>query len=237
MQDNSINSNDDLIIGFLDDSEQMLNEVSNLFIEIEGGHHSYEVIDRIFRNIHTIKGNASILSLDKIKQISHYMEDLMNLIRQGVIEINAEIVGVLFKGVDYLQKVIKNVRNGQPQIDDEANYQSFIMQITLVFDKARKSNPRALWANMRYDLEAFESKFSTDNKSLAEIWKRIAQTIILVSPFLENKKNKLINTINSEEKKEVIEVNPLVFIKNALSEEFEETLREELSQEIFLNLQ
>jgi len=226
MAEDKTDIHDGLIVEFLDDSEQMLNEVSNLFIQIEGNQHSYDAIDRIFRSVHTIKGNAAILSLQHIKKISHTMEDLMNLVRQGIIEIDREIANVLFKGVDWLQNIIQNVRDGKPEIKDQEEYQSFIMQITLVFDNARRSDPRALWANMRNDLAEFETQFSTENAELYKIWKRIAQTIVLVSPFLEQKKEKKKNN------QDVVEVDPQTVIKNILSQEFEETLQDDLAEEV-----
>jgi len=68
-----------------------------------------ELIDTIFRSIHSIKGAAGFLTLSKIENLSHSMESLLSGLRSKSVVINMETVNILLKGVDLLIYMLNHV--------------------------------------------------------------------------------------------------------------------------------
>jgi two-component system chemotaxis sensor kinase CheA len=73
----------ELLVGFLDEAEESLASVEPLFVQLESRSSDKEALDRIFRPIHSIKGNAAYFGLMRVKEISHRMESVMEQLRQG----------------------------------------------------------------------------------------------------------------------------------------------------------
>ncbi|MFH1147055.1 MAG: chemotaxis protein CheW [Pseudomonadota bacterium] len=72
-----------------------------------------EKINCIFRELHSIKGSASFFGLEKISKLSHVMENLLSLIRDGKLLPNRDLLDALLAGVDRLQLMINDVDNSQ----------------------------------------------------------------------------------------------------------------------------
>lgn len=68
-----------------------------------------EIVDKIFRAIHSVKGCAGFLQLEQIGKLSHVMETLLVMVREGQIKPGADLIDMLLAGVDLLNAMLKNV--------------------------------------------------------------------------------------------------------------------------------
>ncbi|MBK9576463.1 MAG: Hpt domain-containing protein [Fibrobacteres bacterium] len=105
----------ELLVGFLDEAEESLASVEPLFVQLETRSFDKELLDRIFRPIHSIKGNAAYFGLMRVKEISHRMESVMELLRQGRRKIDRETLSSLLRGLDALGTLFSRARQEQPQ--------------------------------------------------------------------------------------------------------------------------
>lgn len=105
----------DLLVGFLDEAEESLAAVEPLFVKLESHSIDKDVMDRIFRPIHSIKGNAAYFGLMRVKEISHRMESVMELLRQGRRRMDRETMGALLRGLDALGTLFSRARENVPQ--------------------------------------------------------------------------------------------------------------------------
>jgi len=71
-----------------------------------------ELVNRAFRAVHSIKGGAAFLGLDRLNALSHAMESLMSLIRSREIRPDAAVVDTLLAGVDLLNEMLDRVHDG-----------------------------------------------------------------------------------------------------------------------------
>ena len=67
------------------------------------------IVSDLFGGIHTLKGLSSILGFEKITTLSHKLEDLLENLRLGQIEISAHLVDTLSEGVDMLTRLLTNI--------------------------------------------------------------------------------------------------------------------------------
>ena len=67
-----------------------------------------ELINRLFRAIHSIKGGSSFLELTAVTQLSHGMENVIDSIRNGKLKPDSNIIEVLLCSVDKLKTLLNN---------------------------------------------------------------------------------------------------------------------------------
>jgi len=109
----------DLLVNFLDESEESVETLNSLFIELEQRPKDREIIERIFRVAHSIKGLAAFLSLRSIKDLTHELETVLDCIRQGRLNVDSTIIDCLLAGFDELTRMLARVRAGKSQVEDE----------------------------------------------------------------------------------------------------------------------
>lgn len=104
--------NDDILIEFVQETRDHLAAIEPDLLELErqGEHASAEVINRIFRAIHSTKGGAAFLAFGALKQFSHAMESVLMLVRDGQLTPTSQIIDTLLRGVNVIRVMISEVR-------------------------------------------------------------------------------------------------------------------------------
>ena len=93
---------------FASEAEELLDVLSRDISEFEsqGSNVRPEVINKIFREIHSLKGLAGMLGFGDISDLSHNLEDMLDRLRMGKIEITRELFDLLYDGVDSLNRLV-----------------------------------------------------------------------------------------------------------------------------------
>lgn len=100
-----------LLVNFLSESEGILEESEDAVLQLEKDS-SPETIDKIFRAVHTIKGNSGLFDLPKIRELSHSMENSLNHFRNHPPDYIPEaIIDLYLSTVDRLKSMISDVKN------------------------------------------------------------------------------------------------------------------------------
>ena len=81
-------------------------------LEIERGSSDPELLQSIFRTVHSIKGGSGSLGFDAIADFSHQLESLLDKLRSGQVEPNRELVNLLLRSVDVERSLLGEVQNG-----------------------------------------------------------------------------------------------------------------------------
>ncbi len=102
---------DDLIDEFVTESKEHIADIEDDLIKIEAGmeHVDPEVINRVFRAAHSIKGSSKFLDLNNIGDLAHKMEDVLNLIRSGKLVPTSDVAGPLLMAADMLKNMLEDV--------------------------------------------------------------------------------------------------------------------------------
>lgn len=94
---------------FIEESRQHLEEMSQSLIELEKFPEDKELINKLFRGAHSMKGMAASMSYDDIKTLSHKLEDLLGNFRTGDAQIGKDAIDCVLDGVDMLEEMIENI--------------------------------------------------------------------------------------------------------------------------------
>ncbi|MBN2224146.1 MAG: chemotaxis protein CheA [Deltaproteobacteria bacterium] len=97
---------------FMEESREHLGKLGSLSLEMEKEPENMEVINAIFREAHSIKGMAASMGYTPISELTHKVEDLMDLIRKGEIGANSHIVDVMLRAIDVLEAQLNAIESG-----------------------------------------------------------------------------------------------------------------------------
>ena len=97
---------------FLEESREHLQSLNDGLLGLESNPEDLSILNEIFRNAHTIKGMSATMGYTKIAELTHDMENVLDLLRKEQLKVTEDIVDVLFKCVDSLEQMIESVGGG-----------------------------------------------------------------------------------------------------------------------------
>ena len=110
---------------FFVEAEESLDDIEQDLIKLEaiseGGEKDSEVIDRLFRGVHTLKGGAGFLGLEYMAKLAHAGENLMDEIRADKVDIDKDVMDALLKTNDLLRNLMDESRDGKDGSSVEIN--------------------------------------------------------------------------------------------------------------------
>jgi len=106
-----------LLQTFLAEAEERLIEMEETIVELESRPDDEELVQKLFRGAHTIKGNASCFGFSRVSEFAHALEDLLQRLRSRTLAINSGLVTLLLCGVDALKQMVPDAVAGveEPQ--------------------------------------------------------------------------------------------------------------------------
>ena len=97
---------------FLEESKEHLQVLNEQLLVLEKEHENKGAIDEIFRSAHTLKGMSATMGFEGIADLTHNMENLLDKLRSGKLNVNQEINDVLFRCVDTLESMVESIIAG-----------------------------------------------------------------------------------------------------------------------------
>jgi len=90
----------DLIATFRAEVEERLASLQDGLLQLEGSPSPKQIIAKLFRDAHTVKGSARMLGLSGVLEVAHYCEDLLGALRDGRFAVRKDIVTLLLSACD-----------------------------------------------------------------------------------------------------------------------------------------
>lgn len=104
----------DLLGVFLEEAEEQIQRLDNGILHLERNPNDLDMIKEVFRAAHTLKGSSATMGLTPIAELTHVMENLLDLLRAEKMQANPEIADLLLSGTDALRTLISQVSQGAP---------------------------------------------------------------------------------------------------------------------------
>ncbi|MBE8953246.1 MAG: chemotaxis protein CheA [Quinella sp. 1Q7] len=115
---------------FLDESHEHLQSLNDGLLGLEDNAEDLSILNEIFRNAHTLKGMSATMGYNKIAELTHEMEDVLDMLRKEQLKVNGDIIDTLFKCIDSLEQMINNVANGDPE--DLVDVSGLVAKLTAI---------------------------------------------------------------------------------------------------------
>ena len=109
---------DELTEVFLEESEEIVESLNKDVLALEQYVDQPETLDRelinnIFRYVHTLKGNSGLAGADKLRDLAHKLESLLDRLRKDKLVISADMVDLMFEGIDRFNEILQEIKTGQ----------------------------------------------------------------------------------------------------------------------------
>jgi len=105
----------ELLEGFLTESTELLEKLDDDLVTLEKSPSDADLLNGIFRSIHTVKGASSFLGFDLLVKVTHKTEDVLNRLRKGELFVNPEIMDVILEAVDLVKLLVNDIKGGEIQ--------------------------------------------------------------------------------------------------------------------------
>ncbi len=114
---------------FLEESSEHLDHLNLDLLRLEDNPEDEELINEIFRTVHTLKGGASFVGMDNIKTISHKMEEVFGAVRSGSLKITPSIIDTMLESMEVLKVLRERALNEDVSEFDTSRVEQELMGI------------------------------------------------------------------------------------------------------------
>ncbi|MBM7581402.1 two-component system chemotaxis sensor kinase CheA [Caldicoprobacter guelmensis] len=94
---------------FMEESREHLQSLNNNLLVLEKQPDNTEVINEIFRSAHTLKGMAGSMGFKTMADLAHAMENVLDTIRKGNMNVSVEVMDALFEALDMLEGLLQDI--------------------------------------------------------------------------------------------------------------------------------
>lgn len=108
----SFDVDQEILEDFLVEAGEILEQLSEQLVDLEQRPEDRELLNAIFRGFHTVKGGAGFLQLDPMVDCCHKAENLFDMLRNGELTVNADLMDVVLQALDAVNLMFETVRDG-----------------------------------------------------------------------------------------------------------------------------
>jgi two-component system chemotaxis sensor kinase CheA len=108
--DESVSQDESLLKDFIIEALEYINEIEVNILNLEQNPDDKEVVNAIFRPFHSIKGVAGFLNLEKIRDLSHSLENALDKVRNDEWSVSTGLIDIILDGADALKLMIGEIK-------------------------------------------------------------------------------------------------------------------------------
>ncbi|MRJ01885.1 MAG: chemotaxis protein CheA [Epsilonproteobacteria bacterium] len=124
---------------FIQEAEEILENLDQELIELENDPTNKELLNQIFRGMHTLKGGAGFLGLESVIDLAHVIESIFDKLRNDEMELDSEKMDIILEGIDILKNSIETLRDEQ-EIPDKGEIQPILDKLHALLEGRLESS-------------------------------------------------------------------------------------------------
>ncbi|MBF0487742.1 MAG: chemotaxis protein CheA [Nitrospirae bacterium] len=101
---------DEIINDFLIETTEIVEDLSQKFVELENDKDNQELVNGIFRSVHTIKGASGFLGFNQMVQLTHITESVLKKIKDGDIPLTPGVMDVILESIDNVKVLLEHIK-------------------------------------------------------------------------------------------------------------------------------
>ncbi len=111
----------EIFADFIIESREHLESIEPNLLELEKAPDNLDLLNEIFRPMHSLKGASGFMGLNKINALAHRSENILDELRKGTMSVNAEIMDVILAATDALRQMLDNLEETSGEGDVDIN--------------------------------------------------------------------------------------------------------------------
>ena len=102
-----------LLANFIEEAKELIQQAEAALLALDDGHDDPELVNALFRSVHTLKGSAGLFALDDFVAFTHHQESLIMRVRDQMIPLSREQISALLGGLDILSHELDLLASGE----------------------------------------------------------------------------------------------------------------------------
>jgi len=119
---------------YIEEASDLLNKLDNDLIKFEKNPNDKEGVEQIFRVMHTLKGTSGMYGFDYIRDFTHELENIFNLVRDSALEVTTELFNITLASVDHIRNLLNDEQLSNPQ--NEQLHKTLRAQVAIILENA-----------------------------------------------------------------------------------------------------
>ncbi len=149
----------EIIDSFIVEVAEHIDSLDQNLVELEENKEDADLLNRIFRAAHTIKGAASFLDFDLMAKVTHHAESVLDALRKGKLKVTPEIMDVILESVDVIKNIFESIKETYKE-DKSIDIQSIINKLDNILNESPQGEEIAEQTNKQEE--------KSDEKSFSE---------------------------------------------------------------------
>ncbi len=142
----------EILQDFLIESFELIEQLDQDLVELENTPEDLDLLNRIFRVAHTVKGASSFLNFDVLTHLTHHMEDVLNKARHGDLLLDADIMDVVLESIDLMKALLTTIRDTSK--DEGIEVEACVLRLTAITNGESPSSSEAPAVEIPVEAEA-----------------------------------------------------------------------------------
>ena len=156
----------EIVQDFLQEATEMLEGLDNFFVQLENNPEDKTLLNEIFRTAHSIKGSAGFIGLNRIVEVAHHAENVLNQLRSGNMRAEPAVVDIILEAMDALKVLVNEVKTGeQADVDIEGINMKLDLLLQWGEDTGSGEAPKEEPAGEEMAAAVREERFSNSSRS------------------------------------------------------------------------
>src|SRR5689334_14158895 len=110
----SFGADEEILQDFLVEAGEILEQLYEQLVELESRPDDADLLNAIFRGLHTVKGGAGFLQLNELVECCHIAENVFDILRKGERRVDSELMDVVLEALDAVNSMFSEVRERGP---------------------------------------------------------------------------------------------------------------------------
>lgn len=147
---------------FIDESKEHLQTCNEQLLELEKNPENLTIVNEIFRSAHTLKGMSATMGYEDLANLTHKMENVLDLIRNNKLSVTAELLDIVFAAVDDLEEMVMSIASGgdgKKDVTEVVNKLLAIEKGEPVSDLSASSQEVAVTTVTKQESNSFKSSY------------------------------------------------------------------------------
>lgn len=115
---------------YIEEACEIIATLEDAILKLEANAGEMEVVEEVFRSMHTLKGGAAMFGFDNIRDVTHELENAYDQIRSGKNTVTKPLLDITLEGIDYFKHLLEDTS----QSNDTAYHEQLIERITNVLE-------------------------------------------------------------------------------------------------------
>ena len=128
---------------FLVEAFEMIERLDQDLVELESNPEDLDLLNRIFRVAHTIKGSSSFLNFDILTRLTHNMEDVLNKARRDELKITPDVMDVVLHSIDLMKSLLNAIRDNGTDANSGIDIDDTVVRLQAISNGGAASEAEA----------------------------------------------------------------------------------------------